>query len=680
MPGANVIPMTDQALRTPANATELGVYASPGLTKASDLMARFIQQFRRDSRVSERWRRETRQWYALKAGKQWDNDTLVKLRDEQRPALTFNRIKAVTNVVRGIEISNRQEVTVYPRQEGDAVLSDEGTEALKWIDQRCQADTEESMSFEDMLTCGIGVTETRIDYLDDPKGKTWRERVFPLSVFWDANATKRNLTDARRVWRVKIMERDEAQSMYPDVDPFDLDADWTGLTVDNVTEVIDDRIRDYQQDNHRGDKDWTQPVRLVQLQWWERAYRFIITGPEGDFEVPKDEVRNYRGLSDFTITRRPYKLYKYAVIGRTIIATGDLDPGDRFHFQFMTGDYDEIEGYWYGIVRSMKDPQQWANKTVSNIVHILSSMRKGGILYESDFFVNAEKAKRDLAKPNPAIEVVRGGLSGTINGQGQRYQELTTGSLPSGIGELLEFSKRSIYECAGVPMELLAQDVSDQLSGVQEYERRRAGITLMAHYFDSLKLYRVQQAELSFDFIRAFHQGQLIRVLKTNENEEMVEQFVPILLDEEIEDYDFVIDDSPASPNQKERAWQLLLPLLPAFIQMNAPPEMMHELLRASPLPARVVERIVGAGEETEEEKMQRELLIKQVLAELAKTESEAKENLAQAQKAIAGAGYDVARAQDLGFRQGLDTVNTLEEMDTRRSVGPGKTQVVDIQ
>ena len=107
---------------------------------------------------------------------------------------------------------------------------------------------------------------------------------------------------------------------------------------------------------------------------------------------------------------------------------------------------------------------------------------------------------------------------------------------------------------------------------------------------------------------------------------------------------------------------------------------MMHELLRASPLPARVVERIVGAGEETEEEKMQRELLIKQVLAELAKTESEAKENLAQAQKALAGAGYDVARAQDLGFRQGLDTVNTLEEMDTRREVGPGKTQVVDIQ
>jgi len=680
MPGANIIPMTDQALRTPANATELGVVSSPQMTKVGDLMARFIQQFRRDARVSERWRRETRQWYALKAGKQWDNDTLVKLKDEQRPALTFNRIKAVINVVRGIEISNRQEVAVYPRQEGDALLSDEGTESLKWLDQRTNADTEESSAFEDMLTCGIGVTETRIDYLDDPKGKTWRERVFPLSVFWDVNATKRNLIDARRVWRVKVMELDEAQSMYPDVNPADLDADWTGLTVDNVTEMTDDRIRDYKQDNHRGDKDWTQPVRLVQRQWWERRYRFIVTGPEGDFEVEKDEVKNYRGLSDFTVQRRPYKHFQYAIIGRTIIAMGDLDPGDRFHFQFMTGDYDEIEGYWYGLVRSMKDPQMWANKTVSNIVHILSSMRKGGILYETDFFVDEEKAKRDLAKPNPSIQVVRGGLSGTVNGQGQRYQELQTGSLPSGIGELLAFSKQSIYECAGVPMELLAQDVSDQLSGVQEYERRRAGITMMAHYFDSLKLYRVQQAELSFDFIRAFHQGQLIRVLKNDENGEMVEQFVPIMLDENVEEFDFVIDDSPASPNQKERTWQLLMPMVPMFIQVGAPPEMLHELLRASPLPARVVERLIGAGEESEEDKQQRELMIKQVLAELMKTESEAKENLAQAQKALAGAGYDTARAQDLGFRQELDTITELNEMSVQRDVGPGKTTVVDIQ
>ena len=329
----------------------------------------------------------------------------------------------------------------------------------------------------------------------------------------------------------------------------------------------------------------------------------------------------------------------------------------------------------------MIDPQQWANKTVSNIVHILSSMRKGGFMYESDFFVDPEKAKRDMAKPNPAVEVQKGGLSGTAPGRGPKFQELATGDLPQGIGELLEFSKRSIYECAGVPFELLSQDVSDQLSGVQEYERKRAGITMLAGYFDSLRLYRIQQAQLSFDFLRAFHQGALIRLYQDDEEtNDRLERYVPFVLDESVQTYDFAIDDSPTAPNQKERTWQLLLPLIPAFIQVGAPPEMLQELLRASPLPKQVVERIIGAGDESEEDKQQRELLMRQVLAELAKTESEARENLAQAEKAAAGAILDQAKAHDLGYQQELDTIKTISEIQTAQEVPPERKSVVDIQ
>ena len=645
----------------------------------SDLFTKLKEQFKRDARHSDKWRRQAKGWYALRDGEQWDKDTLVKMRDQQRPALTFNRVNAVINIVCGIQISNRQEIYVYPRSEGDAEVTEIGTEGVKWFDDRCQADTEESRAFRDTLTCGVGVTETRMDYLDVPEGKGWRERVYPLSIFWDANASKRNLTDAKRIWRMKVMELDEAMELYPDVDPADFDADWTGLTVAGITEQVDERVRDYRSDNHEGRIDYTKPVRLVQAQWWERDHRFMVTGPDGqEFEVPKEEVRLYRGLEHFGIRRVPFKRYYYAIIGRSVIQTGPLDP-QGFTFKFITGQYDEENGYWYGLVKPMKDPQLWQNKTASNIVHILSSMGKGGLLYESDAFVDPEKAKRDWSKPNAAIELERGALGGGPNGAPPKFQEKPTGQLPPGLDSLLEYSKRSIYECAGVPFELLAQDVSDQLSGVQEYERKRAGITMLADYFDSLRLYQIQQAELTFEFIRAFHSGQLIRIVAEDQ-----EQYVPLALDPDVQDYDFVIDDSPTSPNQKERTWQLLLPLIPVMVQVGAPPEMWSVVLRFSPLPTALVEKLIGAqeesGEEDEDEKQERELLMRQVLAEIAKTESEARENLAQAQKAVTGSHLDQAKAADLGYRQQLDTINELHEMEVQRQAGADRTTVVDVQ
>ena len=677
---ATVLPFTDNTLTGPGNAAELGVITPQQLQESHDQFLRLKEQFKRDASASEKWRKQAKAWFALRDGDQWDAEALRRMTEEQRAALTFNRINAVINIVCGIQISNRQEVYVYPRSEGDAEVSEIGTEGVKWFDDRCQAETEESRAFRDVLTCGVGCTETRMDYLDDPDGKGYRERIFPMSMFWDASASKRNLADAKRVWRVKVIELDEAMDLFPEVDPADFDADWTGLTVEGLTEQIDDTVRDYRKDNRQGKTDFTRPVRLVQAQWWERDHRFYVTGPDGqEFEVPKEKMRLYRGLSQYQIRRVPFKRYRYAIIGRSVLQQGDLDPGKGFTFRFITGQYDEAKGSWYGLVKAMEDPQKWQNKTVSNIVHLLSTMGKGGLLYESDAFVDPEKAKRDWSKPNPAIELNRGAFGGGANGAPPKFAEKPVGQLPPGLDALLEFSKRSIYECAGVPFELLAQDVSDQLSGVQEYERKRAGITMLADYFDSLRLYQIQQAELTFEFLRAFHAGQLIRIVSKEQ-----EQYVPFALEEDVQTYDFVIDDSPTSPNQKERTWQLLLPLIPVMVQLQAPAEMWSVVLRFSPLPAALVEKLIGAqeesGEEDEEERQQRELLMRQVMAEIAKTESEARENLAQAQKAVSGAHLDQARAADLGYRQSLDTITELHEMDVQRQAGPSRTRVVDIQ
>ena len=46
--------------------------------------------------------------------------------------------------------------------------------------------------------CGMGWTETRLDYDDNPEGDPKVNRTDPLEMCWDRNTKKRDLIDGRR--------------------------------------------------------------------------------------------------------------------------------------------------------------------------------------------------------------------------------------------------------------------------------------------------------------------------------------------------------------------------------------------------------------------------------------------------------------------------------------------------
>jgi hypothetical protein len=53
--------------------------------------------------------------------------------------------------------------------------------------------------FRDLVVCGTGWTETRLDYEDNPEGDPKVDRVDPLEMVWDGGAKKRNLVANRRL-------------------------------------------------------------------------------------------------------------------------------------------------------------------------------------------------------------------------------------------------------------------------------------------------------------------------------------------------------------------------------------------------------------------------------------------------------------------------------------------------
>src|SRR5499426_4931716 len=114
-----------------------------------------------------KWREEARQAFDFVAGHQWSADDKAALLDQMRQPVTFNRVAPMVDAVTGAEILNRQEVRYLPREQGDVQVNELITAADEWARNLADTEDEESDCFADVVICGLGWTETRMDYAED---------------------------------------------------------------------------------------------------------------------------------------------------------------------------------------------------------------------------------------------------------------------------------------------------------------------------------------------------------------------------------------------------------------------------------------------------------------------------------------------------------------------------------
>ena len=384
------------------------------------------ERAKRDRKAAEQhtreWRADAKEDFAFVDGSgQWDEKDAQALRDALRPPITFNRIEPVIDVICGLELSNRQEVRFIPRESGDVKVSEVTTAAADWVRDGCDAEDEESDAFRDMAICGMGWTETRMDYEQDPDGKILITRIDPLEMVWDSNATKKNLADARWIGRIKKYTKEEIKTEWPDkyqevTGVSDLWEDDLDATTPHSNEAGD------QYDNEAGDSKRENLLKVFEYQWFETVPAWRVNDPMKDELVTLDVAQFNRmkkrveemGVDPDTIqaVKQKKRVYKRAfVVGDVVLEEGDGPCDHSFTYRAMTSKRDRAKNTWYGVVRGMKDPQRWANKWLSQILHIINANAKGGIMAEQDAFVNPRKAEEQWAKPDSITLVKKGALS-----------------------------------------------------------------------------------------------------------------------------------------------------------------------------------------------------------------------------------------------------------------------------
>ena len=240
--------------------------------------------------------------------------------------------------------------------------------------------------------------------------------------------------------------------------------------------------------------------------------------------------------------------------GSIMLSDGLSDIQDGFKYKFITGFREQREDMvrWFGLVKLMKDPQKWLNKSMSQIIYIMSTNPKGAVIAEDGVFLNPEQMIDDWAKPNSVIKVRPGAVQ-------ERQFMVAKSDYPAGIERIMELSSNFVSEAVAVnPYFMGTVDDLKRTAGSAVTSVQQQALMVLSTLFDSLRRYRKAAGRMHLAFIREFMPDDVIvRVAMPEQGG--VSQPIPFKRDwiERVK-YDVIVDEAPSSPNAIREFWNSL--------------------------------------------------------------------------------------------------------------------------
>jgi hypothetical protein len=561
------------------------------------------------------WEKEARVDFEYASLQQWSKDDKDKLEAQGRPALVFDRTRPIIASVAGTEITQRYEPKFLPRDadlgDVDIAYSEAANKTYRWIRDRGDFAHHESLAFQSALICGVGCTELYLDYEEDPDGVIKMARVPIFEIGWDPSSIDPNYMDARYVIRDRWVDEDEViQRFGRDVaDKAKLIGEQNapgrsrGFLSSLFAREIDDPRRTYFENRSGKYYDTKRrQIRVWEMCRKERTYVTRIVPPAflggDDLFVPKKEAEEFirmyqaqimqynvqaatmgmppepplRFIEDFPTT----KVWRSYHSGNEVIDDKEL-PMHYFPYQFITAfeDWsDQARRYHFGLMRSMRDPQMYANKFFSHMVHMWASNPKGAIMFEEDLFQNMDEARDSWAAADGWLPVD----IGKLQGPSPKYQIIPSSINYNGVQMLLQHSIGSVSAAAGISEQYtvgnptdLRRTAASAVSSVKESNQ-----VTISQPFDALRLYKRIQGRLILDHVAAYVPvNQLTRLLNPEEQMEFIQPAKEGKLHQQ---YEVIAEEAPASKSKQMDVFNKIMEtsFIPQLMEIGVtvPPEL----------------------------------------------------------------------------------------------------------
>ncbi len=584
-----------------------------GMPDDEDIISRMEARLNESLTISQDWRQfEVRENFALFEGNQWTKEAVDRQTKNSLPIININRTAPVIEAICGYEQQNRMDIDYVPRmlnkeQEG---YSDIMNATVKYIEQNAKANSQYSLSFRDMLICGVGAIDTTLSYDNSPDGDTVVERIFPAFLFWDNAARAKNIIDSDYVVRLKVMNQEAIKEEFG-IDYFDdvysasLDARILEffnavLAVKTLGVVYEYQWRQkepfYRVNNPfmALNPEMLPPQVAMIMEALKKEYAETYNfNPDMDsmFSVGSgkqlSEIKKIFGAMGIRIKstkQHEFKYYRAIVTGSKVVEKSENYSQTGFSIKFMTGQFSELTQSYYGLVRSCKDPQRMLNQSVSDYVSFLQTVPKGGVEIEADAVDDIAAFVDTYTKARHVTIYEPGGL--------MKSRPKITPPLPSGILEMIQYADQQIMQVCGVTPELMGMMQTKETNSSFLRQQIKQGLTTLFTYFDAKHFFLQRQAELYTDCVRIMVEnceGRLIR----NVIGEKDEPYIQLTKSRIAAQYDIVVDEMPSSPDENNDLAIKLLELQGQMINLPTPVNIMPLVVEHLNLKQDVKEQIM---------------------------------------------------------------------------------------
>jgi len=440
------------------------------------------------------WLERARTGFRFRVGGdgQWETEDIEKLKSEERPHLTLNKVLPVTNILGGTQRQNRQDFKVLAHKGGQVRVANVLTELMHHTVEVSDAQYIFSDAFDDGVACGKGVIGLDITYEHDPiNGDIVIEKYSPFDFLEDQEAIQYDMNlKGRFVMLHDWFEQDELIAMYPKK-ARELKSVGTRLQPDNPD--MQKIGRDVDPSNYRTERNKlglnvTQPGEIERFRrrkcWWKSKERRRILVNKRTLAVrllnkTTDDVAKEMASRDsqtFKIVERLVPvLHLTTIVGDVVVQNID-DPFNGVSlFPVMRFCPYWIDGYVMGIIDNAVDPQREHNKRRSQALHHLNQSANSGWKGDEDATDDWDAVEHFGSKPGQVIKVNRG----------KNLERIEPVKISSGHLTLDQLAAQDIKDITGINDQLQGSNPGREESGRAIKLRQIQGLVGAEPVFDN---------------------------------------------------------------------------------------------------------------------------------------------------------------------------------------------------
>lgn len=427
-------------------------------------------------------------------GNQYEFEDAQELRDRGQPVVVYNEVKPTIDWLIGTERKTRVDFMVVADDEGEEADNDATlkTKLLKYLDETNRASFERSYAAEDAFKAGIGWME--VGLRGDKNGtpiylgaESWR------NILWDSMATKRDLSDTRYLFRIKVVDLDVAIALFPDKkdkleacaqngDDAEILRNWlgTGLIAGlDAFSSTDDKL----------DYLTAKPVdmfntreRVLLLECWSREpFHNKEPGPYGIADP-----MTWRIMCSIMTEKD------------TLIESWSPFKHDRFPFIPYWAYRNKRTGLPYSPICQLMGPQEALNHRMSRSLYEASANQ---LLMEEDSFnpevMDIDEIRAELDDPHGTAVFARGALAGG------KVRDRDNNASAQFQLNLAQYDMNSIRQMSGVTGENRGLD-TNATSGRAVLAKQEQGSLITMELFDNLLFARQMEGEMALSLSEQF--------------------------------------------------------------------------------------------------------------------------------------------------------------------------------